>query len=220
MKSLREHLNESLLNEVSMELIGRAIDNAEGDQKNRITKLAKERLEQILADGEAKGGSTEKTSKKQVFKPKTRDELLMLVNELVEKRGTNADLNDIDTSLITDMSWLFYKLKFNGDISNWDVSNVNDMTGMFYGSKFNGDISKWNVSNVKDMSYMFSRSKFNGDISKWNISNIENMRFMFNRSTKFNGDISKWDVSKVENMRQMFKNSPLEGNEPEWYKEK
>ena len=35
---------------------------------------------------------------------------------------------------------------------------------------------------------------------------------------RFNGDISKWDVSKVEDMDNMFKQSPLEGNEPAWYK--
>jgi surface protein len=40
---------------------------------------------------------------------------------------------------------------------------------------------------------------------------------MFEQS-KFNGDISKWDVSKVKNMKDMFTKSPLEGNEPEWYK--
>ena len=112
MKSLREHLNESLLNEVSLELIGRAIDKAEGDQKNRIAKLAKERLEQILNDGIANGGSIEKASKNPTFKPRTTEELKALVYKLIEERGLTADLNDIDTSLITDMSWLFYKLKF------------------------------------------------------------------------------------------------------------
>ena len=36
--------------------------------------------------------------------------------------------------------------------------------------------------------------------------------------SKFNGDISQWDVSNVKNMNSMFKDSPLEGNEPAWYK--
>lgn len=40
MKSLKEHLNESLLNEVSMELIQRAHAKAKGAQKNRIAKIS------------------------------------------------------------------------------------------------------------------------------------------------------------------------------------
>ena len=130
------------------------------------------------------------------YHPKTRDELIELINELIEERGNDANLNDIDTSKITDMNSLFYR------------------------SEFNGDISKWNVSNVYDMSYMFMQSKFNGDISNWDVSNVENMYCMFYRSefTGENGDISNWDVSNVKNMYYMFSKSPLEKNPPKWYK--
>ena len=58
------------------------------------------------------------------YHPKTRDELKELVYKLINERGNKADLNDIDTSEITDMSHIFYYSKFNGDISEWDVSNV------------------------------------------------------------------------------------------------
>ena len=61
------------------------------------------------------------------YHPKTRDELKELVDKLIKERGYNADLNDIDTSEITDMNYMFYKSNFNGDISKWDVSNVEDM---------------------------------------------------------------------------------------------
>ena len=40
------------------------------------------------------------------------------------------------------------------------------------------------------------------------------------KKSKFNGDISKWNVSNVTNMEYIFYRSPLEGNEPAWYKEK
>ena len=63
--------------------------------------------------------------------PKTRDELKELVKKLIKERGNEADLNDIDTSEITDMSQLFFKSKFNGNISEWDVSNVINMERMF-----------------------------------------------------------------------------------------
>ena len=131
------------------------------------------------------------------YHPKTINELEELINKLIEERGIEADLNDIDTSKITDMSVLFYKSEFNGDISNWNVSNVKDMCGMFGNSKFNGDISNWDVSNVIDMNFMFRGSKFTGE----------------------NGDISNWDASKVITMKEMFYLSPLEKNPPKWYKE-
>ena len=101
------------------------------------------------------------------YHPKTKDELKQLVYKLIKERGDDADLNDIDTSQITDMYELFYNLKFNGDISNWDVSNVTDMSSMFDHSKFNGDISKWNVSNVQYMDYMFDKSPLEKNPPKW-----------------------------------------------------
>ena len=132
------------------------------------------------------------------YQPKNRNELIELIDKLVEKRGNEADLNDIDTSEITNMSYLFYDA--------WH---------------FNGDISKWNVSNVKDMSNMFKDAPFDGDISNWDVSNVEYMDCMFMNSyfTGKNGDISKWDVSKVKDMKLMFDGCPLEKNPPKWYKD-
>ena len=106
------------------------------------------------------------------YHPKSRKELKKLVDKLIKERGNDADLNDIDTSEITDMHELFFN------------------------STFNGDISEWNVSNVKDMRYMFYWASFTGK----------------------NGDLSNWDVSKFVNMDFMFDGSPLEKNQPKWYK--
>lgn len=101
------------------------------------------------------------------YQPKTKEELKNLIKKLIKERGNQADLNDVDVSLITDMSSLFAKSKFNGNISNQDVSRVVDMSKMFANSQFNSDISKWNVSRVEDMEGMFENSQFSGDISKW-----------------------------------------------------
>ena len=95
------------------------------------------------------------------YHPKTNDELKELVDQLIEERGIKANLNDIDTSAITDMNNMFAESNFIGDISNWNVSNVKDMMHMFYNSKFDGDISNWDVSNVETMYGMFGCSKFN-----------------------------------------------------------
>lgn len=112
------------------------------------------------------------------YHPKTKDELKKLVEQLIEERGNNADLNDIDVSEITNMSSLFNYSDFNGDISEWDVSNVRDMYHMFSNSEFNGDISNWDVSKVKNFRSMFEFSKFNQDISKWKINKNANLSCM------------------------------------------
>ena len=101
------------------------------------------------------------------YHPKTKDELQELVDKLIKERGNEADLNDIDTSEITDMTGLFYESNFNGDISNWDVSKVKDMQYMFENSNFNGDISHWDVSNVKNMHSMFNESPLEKNPPKW-----------------------------------------------------
>ena len=113
------------------------------------------------------------------YHPKTKHELKDIVKQKIESEGNECNLNDIDTSNITDMSFLFADSKFNGNISNWDVSNVTNMEYMFLRSTFNGDISKWDVSNVKTMWSMFCHSKFNGDISNWDVSNVTNNAAIF-----------------------------------------
>ena len=87
--------------------------------------------------------------------PTSKDELKSIIDDRIEKDGFNCDLNDIDTSLITDMSELFADSKFNGDISKWDVSNVTNMRNMFVFSKFNRDISNWNIRPDCSTKYMF-----------------------------------------------------------------
>ena len=91
-------------------------------------------------------------------KPKNKEELRDLIDIRVKNVGSGCDLNDIDVSLIKDMSMLFYQSEFNGDISEWNVSNVMNMQMMFYQSSFNGDITKWNISSKCLTNGMFDAS--------------------------------------------------------------
>ena len=45
------------------------------------------------------------------YHPKTKEELKELLEQLIEERGNEGDFNDIDTSEITDMSYLFYEIE-------------------------------------------------------------------------------------------------------------
>ena len=123
--------------------------------------------------------------------------------------------NNIVTSLMTDMSYLFSDVKsFNQTINSWDVSNVTNMSNMFNrDSAFNQPIGNWDVSKVTNMSYMFRGARaFNQNINSWNVSNVTSMLQMFSGTSSFNQNIGSWDVSKVSkvtNMSYMFRGAKL-----------
>ena len=141
-----------------------------------------------------------------IYKVKDKDDLKDLIAYFMNLFGNDVNLNWIDVSDITDMSYLFEESEFNGDISKWNVSNVTNMAGMFWNTKFNGDISNWDVSKVENMNHMFSMSIFNGDISRWNVSHVKDVRRMFSAAVEFNQDISNWDLRSVTAARNMFWN--------------
>jgi surface protein len=128
--------------------------------------------------------------------PKTKEELVEIIKVEVKKNGWNCDLNHIDTSKITDMSYLFSKDSAGyglGDLPGYNLE------------KFNGDISRWNVSNVTNMSHMFyGANSFNQPIGDWDVSNVTNMDYMFFDADSFNHPIGNWNVSNVINMHNMF----------------
>ena len=110
------------------------------------------------------------------LRPSTKWELRNLIESELCRQGPDADLNHIDVSEVTDMSFLFYGFcVHNIKIDMWNVSNVKTMEGMFYElSRFNCDLSRWNVSNVENMNGMFRFCEnFNSDLSSWDVSNVK-----------------------------------------------
>jgi hypothetical protein len=139
---------------------------------------------------------------KQYF-PKARFELQDLMFKLIKERGNDGDFNDIDTSHIKDMSWLF---------SNGTSQLCTD---------FNGDISEWDVSNVVDMRNMFEDCpKFEGKgLEKWDISSCTNFTATFKNCHNLEGDkLESWQ-SKMNKTTPPFLKSMFRGckSMPTWY---
>lgn len=145
------------------------------------------------------------TNTDSIIKIQSKDELITVIKDKLDKEGIFCDLNMLDVSSVKDMSFLFADSPFRGDISKWDVSGVKDMSYMFRNSSFNGDLSNWDVSNVEKMESMFEGSSFNQPLSKWNITRAVSLDKMFYKST-FNNRIFYVGKS-VKYVRYMFAES-------------
>lgn len=117
----------------------------------------------------------------------------------------------INTSNVTDMSYMFYGCKAlkRLDLSSFNTSNVTDMTSMFYGCEAltSLNVNNFNTSNVTDMTSMFddcrSLSKLN--LSSFNTANVTSMGYMFYSSGLKSLDLSNFKTNKVRNMICMFR---------------
>ena len=136
-------------------------------------------------------------------------------------------LEMLDTSNVTDMSFMFYSCGrysqvFTLDLgNNFDTSNVTNMSYMFYScgnesAVFTLDLGEnFDTSNVTDMHYMFSScgvcsQVFTLDLGdKFNTSKVTDMKEMFrscgSASKLFTLNLGdKFDTSNVADMRLMF----------------
>jgi surface protein len=98
----------------------------------------------------------------------------------------HVSIENIDTSEITNMDYLFNDSSFNNSvISNWNVSNVTSMRELFRNNpNFNVEINHWDTTKLIDASGMFmNATAFSKDLYKWKLNNciLTNM---------FNGAIS------------------------------
>jgi len=90
--------------------------------KNELKKMINESVEKQLSrinhqKTNHRQKVNERSNTKYKFFPKNRNELKYLIKLQIKQFGVTVDLNNIDTSNITDMSQLFQNLKFNGNIS-------------------------------------------------------------------------------------------------------
>ena len=136
---------------------------------------------------------------------------VIILNEIVPKYTSSwfADLeelenieglNYLDTSNVTDMSYMFsfcWQLT-ELDLHNFDTEKVTNMASMFNGCNNLRiiDVSSFDTSNVTDMSWMFAlHSGFSCDYRKtiivgsgWNTNSVTNSEFIFANNINLCGE--------------------------------
>ena len=126
--------------------------------------------------------------------------------------STSISFDNFDTSLVTDMSYMFNSCDqlTSLDLSKFNTSNVTNMEGMF-NACFSLDtitgLENLNTSNVTNMMDMFRdcNSLSSLDLSNWDTSNVTDMNTMFENCNSLSSlDLSNWDTSNVTDMRSMF----------------
>ena len=136
-----------------------------------------------------------------MLRPSTKDELRSIIIDEIEHQGPNADLNFIDTSLITDMSFLFCDVNMpvirNIKINKWDTSNVTDMEYMFvFCARFNCDLGDWDVSSVENMEHMFDFCCSLRSLPLWykdeQIQSLSDMKKEQNKTPSLISTIAVW----------------------------
>ena len=124
---------------------------------------------------------------------------------------TTLDLDNFDTSNVTDMGWMFCgcNVLSSLDLSNLDTHNVKRMDYMFCGcQKLSSlDLSNFDTSNVFTMEAMFQscRDLVSLDISSFDTTNVKYMDSMFSWCQSFiELDLSNFYTPNITDLRNMF----------------
>ena len=130
----------------------------------------------------------------------------------LEALTTIKGLENLNTSAVTDMRWMFYNCSGLEElnVSNFNTSKVTGMREMFYGCSGLKELnlSNFNTSKVTDMSYMFSwcTSLTSLNLSNFNTSAVTDMGWMFrNCSGLTELNLSNFNTSAVTDMNEMFR---------------
>ena len=145
-------------------------------------------------------------------------------SNLIAGNSSNpGDINNWDTSKVTDMSYMFRSTKFNEFIGDWDVKAVTTMRSMFEGAtQFNQNLSGWMVDrrfegslmNVMQMFYNATSFRGGSGYSIFSLKPTGSLYETFRNSgidllklgkpTSSSGALSKWDVSEITIFNNCF----------------
>ena len=166
----------------------------------------------------------ENAVKKVEFKAEDGEKVVLehldLSNTTGSKRGlglgqfpnlTSIDLSGLDTSRLTNMSYMFYNCKSIAsiDLSGFDTSSVERMDYMFCNctSLASISISELDTQHVNSTVYMFSNceSLTSLDLSGLDTSNATDMSYMFyNCKSLLSLNLSSFNTSNVRRMECIF----------------
>lgn len=126
----------------------------------------------------------------------------------------------LDTSAVTNMSYMFHRCKSltSIDVSTFDTSNVTTMSHMF-GDVAGGSMALTAINfgqnfvknTVTDMSYMlyFCNNITELDIDDWDVSNVVSMSNLFKSCDKLTtfgqNALANWNTGNVVDMSQAFR---------------
>ena len=134
----------------------------------------------------------------------SKEELYEYLKSEIEKQGENVVIQNLDVSLIDDLSWLFYGYRNirTLDLSGWKTSGAKDMRAMFRRCIClkSLNVSGWDTSNVEDMCDVFFQcaSLKSLDLSSWDTSNAKYMCWMFSGCESLKSlNLSGWDTSNA-----------------------
>ena len=132
-----------------------------------------------------------------------------------------SGLANLDTSNITDMSYMFGDNQISdlSPLSNWNTGNVTNMNGMFSNNQISNlsPLSNWNTENVTNMKYMFSDNQISNlsPLSNWNVGNVTNMYGMFsNNRISDLSPLSNWNTGNVTDASFMFERNRISDLSP------
>ena len=128
---------------------------------------------------------------------------------------TSFDTTNLDTSKVSDMSYMFSHLSnlTKLDVTRFDTSKATTMFGMFtdMSSLTSLDVVNFDTSNVTTMNSMFhSMSSLTSlDVTHFDTRQVTSMVHMFSGMTSLTSlDVTHFDTSKVTDMEAMFNYTP------------
>ena len=164
-----------------------------------------------------------KTKQVEYF-PKNYDDLKKIITKrALDSNDGVLDLNDIDISEITDLSYLFENINNikSVDMNDWDTSKVTDIHGLFWSNKSIEEIyiNDWNTNNIESFYGVFydCENLKTLDLTNWKFDKCKETDLMFANCSKLDLSFAnKWDLDlETINSGDMFRNC---NNPPKWYK--
>ena len=133
----------------------------------------------------------------------------------MERLRSVTGLGNLNTSQVTDMSYMFYDCwqlpSLNLDFSSWNTGKVTNLSNMFYNCRafVSLNLSNWNVTNVTNMSSMFESCNqlIALNLSGWNTAKLTNLTNMFVGCTRLGSlDVRGWTNTLITDMSDFFAN--------------